>query len=317
MHRFEKELIGIDNSRYTYPDHEVRAGLTFCPEQQDMLAYLYGHHLETLPYLDELVIIDAFLQPENDPDFNIGANTPERTFVMEMLDPISAGHMRSVGDCAIKIAEEMGYNEVPPSHIFYGGYLHDVKKLGNVQLLLQPDYFTLHQQGLLLHNSVTNRKSWTPRPGVYIPMMDTNVVFTPDQKRAMRAHAVEGGTHLRRIGYPESIAVCAEQHHAYFGFMNAEPHPPLAPEERNILGQIMNAADFAVTSASERVYKPENQHRHTVRYLRLMAEKGKISPHIVRAYERAAIKTNLDWMKHTIHLPNVGGGMGLKAVFGD
>ncbi len=318
IYSIERELIPIATG-YKYDKHPVREGLTFEHNQQTTLTALYSQHFASLPFRAEMDLIDAKLDPAKDQDFYIGNTTAEITFLSKIIDPITDGHMESVGRCAYAIAAEMGYNEVPLAEVYLGGRLHDIKKINEVQLLLQPDYFTLLEQGRLLqsYDEEGIRQYWGPHNAAEVPMLDTNVVFTDSQKASMRKHAVEGGKYLRRIGMPQAVSIAAEQHHAYFGFMKAQPHPLLAPHEKCALGEVLNAADFAVTSESSRVYKPVNAHKHTVRYMRLMADMGKVSPHVVSAYERACAKYQKDWMRYTIHLPNIGGGQGLKAMFGD
>ncbi len=316
MSRFAKELEPLENG-YIYTPHEVRSGLTFSPEQQPYLEALYRQHFEGLPYQTEMAAIDAELKPGNRPDFFLGETTAQITFMMEMIDPITAGHSRSVAEAGVETAREAGITDVPESHIFYGLYLHDVYKIAQPELLLQPDFFMLHEQGLLLYDWYNDKKIWTPRPGEHIMMMNTNTIFTAEQKARMRRHAPDGAKYLRNIGYPETVALFPEQHHAYFGFMNAEPHPLLKPSDKTDVGRLSNIVDFGVTSRSRRVYKPENSCEHTLRYLRQMELEGAIPGYLVDAYERASERTGESWLRHTIHLPNAGGGAGLRAVFGD
>lgn len=139
--------------------------------------------------------------------------------MVEYRDPYTAGHERRVGIMAAAIGREMGLDEKTVEGLLYGGYVHDVGKIGVPAEILT-------------------------RPGQLREM----------EMAIVRAHASNGSDILKDIDFPWPVALMARQHHERWdgsGYPDGLKGEAILREAR-----ILAVADVVEAMATHRPYRP-------------------------------------------------------------
>jgi HD-GYP domain-containing protein (c-di-GMP phosphodiesterase class II) len=291
---------------YRYPRHAVRDGLTFDARQQEAMNLQYAEHIATMPYLPDVERdIDPFISPDNDPNINFGRSTAEITFVLGLVDPITSGHGRTVGEGAVALARKIGL-VVPEHHVYYGGWLHDVGKVEHADLLMQPDIVTLSQQGYFFQIEGGRKQLWRPHKGIYIPMLHNNVIFSPEQKKRLHSHPDDGARYTQNVNFPPLVSAIPRQHHGYFTWPVENPtYGSFSDDERTLVGQAANVMDSYASARADRLYKPELSIDESVSAIWDAENRGMIAEGMTDALTAVISETGESFMRHTINVPCV------------
>ena len=138
--------------------------------------------------------------------------------MVEYRDPYTAGHERRVGIMAAEIGRVMGLDERRVEGLIYGGYVHDVGKIGAPAEILT-------------------------RPGRLNDM----------EMAIVRAHSRIGHDILQGIEFPWPVALMALQHHERW---DGSGYPDgLKGEEILLESRIMAVADVVEAMATHRPYR--------------------------------------------------------------
>jgi hypothetical protein len=138
---------------------------------------------------------------------------------VEMRDPYTAGHQRSVARIATAIAEELHLVKDEIDGIHMAGVIHDLGKIAIPgELLSKPGRLTEHEFGML------------------------------------KSHAQVGYDILKTIQFPWPIAQMVYQHHER---SNGTGYPQRLTQENIVVGaRILAVADVVEAMASHRPYRP-------------------------------------------------------------
>lgn len=139
--------------------------------------------------------------------------------MVELKDPYTAGHERSVGDIAAAIGQELGLDSEQVKGLRYAGYVHDIGKIAiPTELLSKPGKLTLHEFELI------------------------------------KTHAQQGYDVLKDIKFPWPIARAILEHHER---LDGSGYPRgLRGEEISLEARILAVADTVEAMSSHRPYRP-------------------------------------------------------------
>ena len=139
--------------------------------------------------------------------------------MVELKDPYTAGHERSVGDIAAAIGQELGLGPEQVKGLRYAGYVHDIGKIGiPTELLSKPGKLTVHEFELI------------------------------------KTHAQQGYDVLKDIKFPWPIARAILEHHER---LDGSGYPRgLKGEEIALEARILAVADTVEAMSSHRPYRP-------------------------------------------------------------
>ena len=137
---------------------------------------------------------------------------------VEAKDPYSAGHSKRVGYYAMKIGEQMGFNEEMLRTLNDAGVLHDIGKIGiKDEILLKP------------------------------------APLTPDEQKIMQQHSVIGEAIVRPIRSLSKVVALVRHHHERFdgaGYPNG-----LKGQEIPLGARILAVADTYDAIVTDRPYR--------------------------------------------------------------
>ena len=139
--------------------------------------------------------------------------------MVELKDPYTAGHERSVGDIAAAIGQELGLDSEQVKGLRYAGYVHDIGKIAiPTELLSKPGKLTLHEFELI------------------------------------KTHAQQGYDVLKDIKFPWPIARAILEHHER---LDGSGYPrALKGDEISLEARILAVADTVEAMSSHRPYRP-------------------------------------------------------------
>ncbi len=167
-------------------------------------------------------------------------------YIIEARDPYTKQHSERVTSYAIEIARTMGLGNEELEILKFGGYLHDIGKIGVRDTILL-------------------------KPGK----------LTPDEWRQVQMHPVIGNNIVQPIRFLDSEREIILHHHERYDG-NGYPHG-LKAEEIPPLARILSVADAYDAMTSSRAYRPAKSHASSVEEIRQCAG-SQFDPDVVVAF---------------------------------